>query len=135
MLRTTTCDDSIAKLDVQDSASFFIKAKAGLTQIYINQLEFAEVIGKTIFYHFTDASVIKASGTMLELEEKLRSQCCFIKPHRSYIINMEHIDTLSEKEIKMQSLALVPIAKANFRTIKLAYIAFSFKETENQETN
>jgi len=121
-------DKVISEKEVQKGNSFLIKSKAGLTRIYINRLEFAEVIGRIIFYHLADGSVIEALGSMSDLEEELLSNPCFIKPHRSYIINMDHIDMLSQREIKMKSLALVPIAKANYQTVKTAYIAFAFKE-------
>jgi hypothetical protein len=48
---------------------------------------------------------------------------------------MDHIDTLSQKGIKMQSLAVVPIARAKFADVKNKYITFSFKEwTSNDIT-
>jgi len=124
-------DKVIFEMESHAGASFLIKSKTGLTRVYIKKLEFAEIIGRSIFYHLTDGSVIEALGSMLELEKELLSTPCFIKPHRSYIINMEHIDTLSQREIKMQSLSLVPMAKANCHTVKSDYIAFAFKGAEN----
>lgn len=121
-------DKVIAETGIRLGASFLIKSKTGLTRIYISRLEFAEVIGRAILYHLTDGSVIEAIGSMNELEKELLSNPCFIKTHRSYIINMEQIDTISQREIKMQSHALVPLAKANYSTVKSAYIAFAFEE-------
>ena len=121
-------DKVISETEIQLGASFLIKSKTGLTRIYITRLEFAEVIGRTILYHLTDGSVIEAIGTMNELEKELLANPCFIKTHRSYIINMEQIDTISQREIKMQSHALVPLAKANYSTVKSAYITFAFEE-------
>jgi len=121
-------DKVISEMETQIDTSFLIKSKTGLTRIYINRLEFAEVNGRTILYHLTDGSVIEAAGSMTELEKLLSDDVCFVKPHRSYIINLKHIDTLFQREIKMQSLAFVPMAKANYHTIKSAYIKFSFTE-------
>jgi len=121
-------DKVISETEIQFSTSFLIKSKTGLTRIYISRLEFAEIIGRTIFYHLIDGSVIEAVGSMSELEKELLSNPGFIKTHRSYMINMEHIDTISQREIKMQSLSLVPLAKANYSTVKSAYIKFAFKE-------
>lgn len=121
-------DKVISETEIQLGTSLLIKSKTGLTRIYISRLEFAEVIGRTIHYHLTDGSVIEAVGSMSELEKGLLPYPCFIKTHRSYIINMEYIDTLSQREIKMQSLALVPIAKASYSNVKSAYIKYSFEE-------
>lgn len=124
-------DKVMSEMEIHTSSSFLIKSKTGLTRVYINRLEFAEVIRRTILYHLTDGSVIEAAGSMYELEKELLSHLCFIKPHRSYIINMEHIDTLGQREIKMQSLALVPMAKANLNTVKSAYMTFAFNKCIN----
>jgi len=121
-------DKVITESEIRSGASFLIKSKTGLTRIYIARLEFAEVIGRTILYHLTDGSAIEAIGSMNELEKELLSTPSFIKTHRSYIINMGQIDTISQREIKMQSHALVPLAKANYSTVKSAYIAFAFEE-------
>jgi len=124
----TLLDKVISEMESHAGKSFLIKSKTGLTRVYINKLEFAEVIGRTLLYHFTDGSVIEAVGSMSELENELLPSPGFIKPHRSYIINMEHINTLTQREIKMRSLALVQMSKANYSTVKSAYIAFAFKE-------
>lgn len=125
---TIVLDKLISELEIAEGTSFLVKSKTGLTRIYMNRLVYAEVIGRSLFYHLTDGSTIEAVGSMVELEEDLLTKPCFIKPHRSYIINMDHIDTLSQREIKMRSLALVPMAKANYRTVKSTYISFAFKE-------
>ncbi len=121
-------DKVISESEIQLGTGFLIKSKTGLTRIYINRLEFAEVIGRTICYHLTDGAVIEATGSMSQLEKELLTSPCFIKTHRSYIINMEQIDTLSQREIKMQSLAVVPMAKSNYNAVKAAYISYAFKE-------
>ncbi len=130
---TILLDKVFGEMETEEETSFLIKSKSGLTRVYINRIEFAEVIGRTIHFHITDGTVIETVGAMTKLEKELLSKPCFIKPHRSYIINMAHIDTLGQREIKMQSRALVPIAKANFGAVKSAYISFSFKDFRNLE--
>jgi DNA-binding LytR/AlgR family response regulator len=127
-------DKVISDMETDSGISILKKSKTGLTRIYINKLEFAEVIGKTILYHLTDGSVIEAVGSMTGLENELLVNPCFIKPHRSYIINMHHIDTLSPREIKMQSHLLVPLAKANYNIVKSTYITFAFKGANSYNT-
>ncbi len=120
-------DKVISETEIQSGSSFLVKSRSGLTRIYNSRLEFVEVIGRTIVYHLSDSSVIEAVGSMQVLEKELLSHPNFIKTHRSYIVNMEHIDTIGQREIKMQSLALVPLAKVNCNTVKQAYITYAFE--------
>ncbi len=124
-------DKLISEMEIDNNLSFLVKSKTGLTRVYINKLEFAEVISRTVLYHLTDGSVIEAIGSMSMLENEININPCFIKPHRSYIVNMCHIDTLRQREIKMKSLAMVPMAKANYSTVKSTYLDFVFKELKN----
>ncbi len=126
-------DKVFSEIEISEGSSFLVKSKTGLTRIYTNKLEFAEVIGRTIFYHLNSGQVIEAAGSMAWLEEELLMKSCFVKPHRSYIVNLDYIDTLSQREIKMVSLALVPMAKANYRSVKSAYISYAFQESITNE--
>ena len=105
---------------------FLVKSKMGLVRIYFSKLEYAEVIGRTIIYHIIDGSSLEAPGTMTGLEQLLLDKNGFIKPHRSYIINMAYIDTLNQRQVTMRSKAVVPVPKTNIRTIKSAYLSFAF---------
>ena len=120
-------DKIFSEVEITSGSSLLLKSKTGLKRIPIKRLEFAEVMIRSIFYHLVDGSVIETIGSMAELEKDLSSYPCFIKPHRSYIINMDHIDTISQKEIQMQSSAVVPLAKVNYPIIKAAYISYSFQ--------
>lgn len=121
-------DKIIAEIKIAEGASFLIKSKAGLTRIYLNRLEYIEVIGRTIFYHIIDGSVIEAAGSMAEVNDLLLNYPNFVKPHRSYIINMDFIDTLNSREILMTSRSTVPMARANYQAVKSAYISYAFHE-------
>ncbi len=119
-------DRVISELEDTVDTWFLVKSKTGFIRVPFKRLEFAEVLGHTITYHLTDGSSLEAAGTMTGLEELLLVKNGFIKPHRSYIVNMVHIDTLGPRYIKMRSQALVPVSKVNFGVIKNSYIAFTF---------
>lgn len=125
-------DRVIDDMNNQENGSFLIKSNQGIIRVYLNKLEFAEIIGRTIFYHFTDGSVTQASGLLTELESVLLPHSCFIKPHRSYIVNMSHIASLNQREIRMRAGSVVPMAKAHYRDIKSAYVSFAFNDLRQQ---
>lgn len=126
-------DKVIQEMDIHEDTSFLIKSKNGLIRVFINRIEFAEIIGRNVHYHLTDGSAIETVGSMSILESELLLNPCFVKPHRSYIVNMSYIETLDQRGIKMQSNASVPIAKANFSAVKAAYIAFSFRDFKSPQ--
>ncbi|MPN14856.1 hypothetical protein SDC9_162185 [bioreactor metagenome] len=60
--------------------------------------------------------------------ETLLARACFIKPHRSYIVNMRYIDTIGNNQITLQILSTIPIAQGKTREIKERYLAFQMEE-------
>jgi len=121
-------DNVISEIEINIQKSILIKSKTALIRIKTHQLEFAEINTRTVLYHLTDGSVVEANGSMTELENLLGDDNRFIKPHRSYIINMAHIVALSQRDVKMLSGTLVPMSKANYTTMKSAYMAYTFDE-------
>lgn len=91
----TLLDEVTAELTEEESAMLVIDTKAGLQRIRVDRLEYCEIVGRTIHYHMLNGAVLEGSGNMSELEERLLSLPCFIKPHRSYLVNMYYITGVS----------------------------------------
>ncbi len=127
-------DRLIYEINDAKNKNLIVNNGSEIIRIAIHRLEFAEVIGRSILYHLNDGSVIESTGSISELEKKLSLTPCFIKPHRSYIINMNYIDTIKDNQIKMDSLNIVPMSKKNYSTIKSTYMAFAFNDLKKHNT-
>ena len=46
----------------------------------------------------------------------------FLRPHRSYLVNLEYIQDLSYRAITMSSLAEIPIPRGKYNEIKNAFL-------------
>lgn len=103
-----------------------VNSKSGLTKIYTHKIEYVEIIGRNLLYNLTGGKILETKGTLAELEKTLLAFNNFIKPHRSYIINMDFIDTISTKEIKTISNKTIPISRNNYQDIKQIYLEYSF---------
>ncbi|MBQ2899590.1 MAG: LytTR family transcriptional regulator DNA-binding domain-containing protein, partial [Oscillospiraceae bacterium] len=55
------------------------------------------------------------------------------KCHRSYIVNINHIDTYMSKEIKMHSGDIIPIARSYQKSFDSAYFAVFFGRAGEDE--
>ena len=106
--------------------SLIVKCKTSFTKVFIHNLEYTEVNGRILFFHLTSGEVLESSGTMSLLENDLLCDKRFIKPHRSYIVNMECIYRITDKDIITFSNKPIPISRALYKNIKQAYIDYSF---------
>ncbi|MBP1762937.1 MAG: response regulator of the LytR/AlgR family [Firmicutes bacterium] len=104
-----------------------IKTPFSLSRIFLHQLIYVEVIRRTVFFHLTDGTTIESNRTIAQVEDVLLSDKRFIKPHRSYIVNLDHIKKLSQNSFTTASNLSVPISRNVLKEVKQAYINHSFQ--------
>lgn len=120
-------DNILAAINSQNDSSILVKCKSGLTRIPLHMLEYVEIAGRTICYHLVNGIVLEETGVMAKLEQMLLAYPQFVKPHRAFIVNLDCIDVLTQREVKLYSNAVIPVAKANYANLKASYIARTFQ--------
>jgi len=115
------------KIEKKDDA-IIVKSNEGIQRILISNLVFAEVSGRKVLYHLLSGKVIECSEPFFSVCDNLMKYECFIKTHRSYIVNMQYVDTIEEHCLILQNLSSVPIAQGKAREIKQQYLAYQMAE-------
>lgn len=111
----------------KEQDAIIVKSNEGIQKILISNLVFAEVIGRNVLYHLRSGKVIECTEAFSSACHKLLEYGCFIKPHRSYLINMNYIDTIKNHQIILQTLSSVPVAQGKAREIKQQYLAYQME--------
>lgn len=117
--------DQIVK--VQETA-IVVKSKKGIQKILLSNLIYAEAMGKKVLYHLISGSVVECIEQFSTVCDNLLKESNFIKPHRSFLINMSYIGTIKNTEIMLQNLTSVPIAQGKVKKIKECFLAFQMEE-------
>ncbi|MFA7636362.1 MAG: LytTR family DNA-binding domain-containing protein [Monoglobales bacterium] len=112
----------------QKDDSLSIMLPSGLVRVPLRRLEYLEVYGKKLLFHFEDGSIKEIRGSISEFEPKLVCRPEFVKVLRSYIVNMEHIESLEAKQIKTYAGHTVPVSRLLYNQVKDAYMQFLFLE-------
>ena len=113
------CKNNLAK-------SLILQSKGGIMRIELGRLEYCEVIHRTLFFHMTNGKVTESIGSMDELCSRLEPYSSFLRVHRSYVINLEHIRSISGRSVTMESLSEIPISRKKYNEIKEAFLEYSF---------
>jgi len=121
-------DDMLEQISVKkDDDVIIVKSNEGIQKILISNLVFAEVIGRNVLYHMLSGKVIKCTEPFSSVCDNLLKYGCFIKTHRSYIVNMQYVDTIEERQVTLQTLSSVPVAQGKAREIKQQYLAYQME--------
>jgi len=116
------------KLESEKSTSIVVKESGKLTKIEIHNIQFLESIKHMIHFHLRDSSIISCYGTINEFSDLLLSDERFVRCHKSFIINMNFVKSLSGSYFIMQDKVIIPISRQSFKQIKNTYIDFFFKK-------
>ena len=115
-------EDALQCLCIQSGRSFFRIPFSALTHVEISQ--------KQLYFHTADGQVRQASGTLSEIEKTLLSRAEFFKIHRSYVVNLRQIASLSPDGCRMFSGANLPVSRLLYQRVQQAFMAHLFDGKE-----
>lgn len=122
-------DDVFEHIKVNhDDAAVIVKSSDGIQKILISNLVYAEVMGRSVLYHLVSGKVIECTESFSSVCDNLLKYGCFVKPHRSYLVNMRYIDTIESNRLTLQSKETVPVAQGKAREIKQNYLSYQMEE-------
>jgi DNA-binding LytR/AlgR family response regulator len=123
-----TFDEILERIKAEkDEDIIIVKSKDGIQKILISNLVFIEVIGRNVFYYLRSGKVIECTESFSSVCDTLMKYGCFIKPHRSYLVNMQYVDTIENRQIVLQNLSTVPVAQGKVREIKVQYLNYQME--------
>ena len=92
---------------------------------YFYQLRDA-VLGRKLLFHLGNGAVLESAGSLDDLAGQLMQYSNFFRPHRSFLVNMEYIQNISSRSIKMVNDAEIPIPHGKCSEIKNTYMEYAF---------
>jgi DNA-binding LytR/AlgR family response regulator len=123
-----TFDEMLEQIKMEkDEDIIIVKSNEGIQKIIISNLVFAEVMGRNVLYHMHSGKVIECTEAFSSVCDKLLKYGYFIKPHRSYLVNMQYVDIIENHKITLQTLSSVPVAQGKAREIKQQYLNYQME--------
>jgi DNA-binding LytR/AlgR family response regulator len=108
--------------------SILVKEKGKFTRIQIHTIQYVESMKHIILFHLRNNVVISCYGTLNEFNDILLSDKRFIKCHKSFIINMNYVTSISNKDFMLDNKILIPIPKQVYQQVKNAYFEYFFNK-------
>ena len=119
-------DSVLSECEKKKKNSLILRSKDGITRIDLQQLEYCEVLGRKLLFHLENGAVLEGAGSLDDLAGQLMQYCNFFRPHRSFLVNMEYIQNISSRSIKMVNDAVIPIPHGKCSEIKNTYMEYVF---------
>ena len=123
-------DAVISECDKGQQSSLILRCRSGITRVCLEKLEYCEVVGRTLLFYMENGKVLESSGSLDELCAKLEQHDNFLRPHRSFLVNMEYIRNISYKSITMDNSVEIPIPHGKCSEIKNRYLEYVFNRRQ-----
>ncbi len=111
-----------------DTKGLTLKIGGVLRAVRYRDISFIEATRNTVTYYLTDGTSEEVYTSFHETAELLLTDSRFVQCHRSYVINMNEIDTIIGYEIVMRTGAHVQISKS-YTEVKKRYFEYGLRGT------
>lgn len=117
--------DRIAKeLSVQRERGLVLKNREGVVRLSFAEIEFVEVINKKVSFHLTGGVIREVTAALADLEGELLTRQEFIKTHRSYVVNLNCVESIDANCAVTKSGHSIPVSRQRHNQVQNAYMDF-----------
>lgn len=121
-------DNVLEYIRKDEPESIILKSREGIQKLLLSNLLYVEAMGRNTIYHSVCGHVVTCTQKFSDTCDALLKYSCFLKPHRSYLVNMNHIEAIYTTEIKLHPSISIPIAQGKVRAVKEQYLAFQMED-------
>ena len=92
------------------------------------QIEYVEIRGKTLHFMLMGGREVRVNAPLKEYEPALLSKGCFVKVHRSFIVNMANIKVLNLDGVCTVEGRQVPVSRNLRKEVRETYMGYLFDD-------
>lgn len=105
-----------------------LRTHRGHAQLSLPEVAFFEIFVREIVVHKSDGTKQSCVGTLKELEERLPAGG-FVRPHRSYLVNLDHIVEIVRYQIRVSTGETLPVSQKLYAQVQQAIIDHADRQT------
>ena len=122
--------DKLSREEQKLQEGLTLKTKTSIIRVPFSQLVLVEVIDKHLYFNLMDGSVVEITGQLKDYEDLLLSRPEFMRPHRSYIVNMLRVKEFSVAGISTFTGKNIPVSRRLYSQLQKDYVKLLFAEEE-----
>lgn len=103
-----------------------VKSLEATIRIALQDIEYVEAQGKHVVFFLKGNRTVESHDPFYTFENALTLEDGFYKCHRSYLVNIHHIDNYTHSEIVMRSGRRIPIARSCQKNFEFSYFQVVF---------
>lgn len=122
-----SCLDELAFEMQNNLRNIVVKCNDGIHKLRLDNIEYVEASNKHTIFALQGNKTIESIRSISTYENELLADS-FFKCHRSYLVNIHHINSYNNKELKTDSGVIIPISRGRFKEFETAYFSKIFEK-------
>ncbi len=114
----------VEKVDQERKKYFLLRIDGKVKRVMLNEILYCEAQGKFQYLYFINGEQSILRVTMTELYEMLSKYSQFVRVGISYIVNLEHIDSINAREIFMEGGKKIHLPRGAYKSLKEQYFQY-----------
>ncbi len=102
----------------QHERHLLLQTASGLFHMPVSHIVYMEALNHKLRFVQTNGSSIDTADTISSIAESLVPYKYFVRPHRSYLVNLRQVKSLEKNGLYTKTGTFIPIARGNFNKIK-----------------
>lgn len=126
----TVLEKACLKVKQTEDDQILVRMKGGMACIQYHQIVFIEYMNHTITYHLTTGKTVTTMvlrESFTDCMAKFLQDPRFLKPHASFVLNMDHVHIMTTREFEMPGGKFVPISKRAYAQVRRQYMDYVLK--------
>lgn len=123
----STLDRFVA--DTEEKKRYILLRDNGLKRIDLSDIVYCEAQKKSQYIFLADGTQIIQNMTMAKLYEILSADRKFVRVGISYIVNLEHIDYLNAREMRMDDGRIIYLPRGAYPNLREQYLDYYCRES------
>ena len=124
-----SCMDRICRSSIQKQDWLLLHGSESVERIAAEQIWWIEAVGHSAYVGM-EKGRMEVTDSLGELEAQLGSS--FVKCHRSYLVNLNHVTRIEKTDVVLDNGERIPLSRRLYKQVNEAFIRFyrrGFEET------
>ena len=105
-----------------------LETNRGYIQTTLADVTFFEIFSREIVIHKTNGEKETCVGALKDLQQRLPAYT-FVRPHRSYLVNLDHISEIVRYQIRVTTGETIPVSQKLYTQVQQAIINHADRRT------
>lgn len=104
-----------------------INVKGGMCVVNVEDIIYVENVARVAEYCLQDGNKVTSVSNRSTFEnsiEPIPSLSCFVQPHKSFFVNMNHVRVLKPEKIILDNEKEIPVSRVKAQGVKKSYLKF-----------